>query len=313
MYGRELTNSNYPVHSIAQTKSNKIKPNPMKRIIFITVCFLFSVHVVVAQGDANIEYASNTFEGTRVVVGHSVEMLKEGEMEFLISHKFGRINAGAYDFFGLDRAIIRLGFDYAIKDWVTIGIGRSSLDKQIDSFAKFRIMRQKKGTENFPVSITALATASAVLLKAADPLEPIIFQNRLAYTYQAFIARQFNERLSAQIVPTLTHYNLVDKRDYPNDVISVGAAGKFQLSKAVAFKAEYYFTPPGQLVGDKTNSLAIGFDIDTGSHVFQLHFSNSGGLVEPAFIGNTTGKWSAGDIHFGFTMSRVFKLKGRRY
>ena len=285
----------------------------MKKTTLITICFLFCISFVKSQNNSVVEYASNTFEGTRVVVGHSVKMLKEGELEFLISHKFGKLNSGAYNFFGLDRAIIRLGLDYAIKDWLAVGIGRSSLDKQVDAFAKFRIIRQKSGAENFPVSVTALATASAILLKSADPLQPLLFQNRLAFNYQAFIARQFNERISVQIVPTLTHYNLVDKRDYPNDVLSIGAAGKFQLTKAIALKAEYYFTPPGQLALDRTNSLAVGFDIDTGSHVFQLHFSNSGGLVEPAFIGNTTGKWSKGDIHFGFTISRVFKLKGRRY
>jgi hypothetical protein len=266
-----------------------------------------------AQLESKTEYAFNTFEGTRVVVGHSVEMLKEGEMEFLISHKFGRVNGGAYELFGLDQAIIRLGLDYAIKDWVTVGIGRSSLDKQLYGFAKFRLTRQKKGATNFPISLTALTTASAIMLKNADPSQPIYFQNRLAYTFQLFAARQFGSRFSLQFVPTLTHYNLVETKSLKNDVISIGGAAKFQLTKVLSLKGEYYYTLPDQLDPIKTNSLAIGLDIDTGSHVFQLHFSNSGGLVEPAFIGNTTGNWLDGDIHFGFTMSRVFKIKGRRY
>jgi hypothetical protein len=285
----------------------------MKNLFFITILLHFSSSIVHAQLEAKTVYAFNTFEGTRVVVGHSVEMLKEGEMEFLISHKFGRINGGAYELFGLDQAIIRLGLDYAIKDWVTIGIGRSSLDKQLDAFTKFRIFRQKKGAENFPISLTALATASAIMVKNADPSKPIHFQNRLAYTFQVLAARQFGNRFSLQLVPTLTHYNLVESKLFKNDVISIGGAAKFQLTKVLSLKGEYYYTLPDQLDPLKTNSLAIGLDIDTGSHVFQLHFSNSGGLVEPAFIGNTTGNWLDGDIHFGFTMSRVFKIKGRRY
>ncbi|HFB99851.1 MAG TPA: hypothetical protein ENJ53_03505 [Phaeodactylibacter sp.] len=284
----------------------------MNKIFPVTILLLFASLLVNGQNDKT-EYANNTFEGTRVVVGHSIEMLKEGEMELLISHKFGKINGGAYEFFGLDQAIMRLGLDYAIKDWVTIGIGRSTLDKQVDAFAKFRIFRQKKGASNFPVSLTGLTTASAILLKVADPTQPIHFQDRLAYTFQIFAARQFNSRFSLQIVPTLTHYNLVEKRDFPNDIISFGGAAKYQLTKVLALKAEYYYTLPLQFDTERTNSLAIGVDIDTGSHVFQLHFSNSGGLTEPAFIGNTRGKWLKGDIHFGFTMSRVFKLKGRRY
>lgn len=288
----------------------------MKNLFLITLTLILlhlSFSIAQAQLESKTEYAFNTFEGTRVVVGHSVEMLKEGEMEFLISHKFGRVNSGAYDFFGLDQAIIRLGLDYAIKDWVTIGIGRSSLDKQLDGFAKFRLTRQKKGATNFPISLTALTTASAIMLKNADSSQPINFQNRLAYTFQLFAARQFGSRFSLQLVPTLTHYNLVETKLLKNDVISFGAAAKFQMTKTLSLKGEYYYTLPDQLDPIKTNSLAIGLDIDTGSHVFQLHFSNSGGLVEPAFIGNTTGNWLDGDIHFGFTISRVFKIKGRRY
>lgn len=285
----------------------------MNKQISITIFLLFVATLIFSQKNEKIEYATNTFEGTRVVVGHSVEILKEGEMEFLISHKFGRVNGGAYEFFGLDQAIIRLGLDYAIKDWLAVGIGRSSLDKQVDGFLKFRIFRQQKGARNFPISLTGLTTASAILLKNLDPQQPIRFQNRLAYTFQLFAARQFGERLSIQLVPTMTHYNLVENRDLKNDVISIGSAAKFQLTKVLSLKGEYYYTLPDQLDATKTNSLAIGLDIDTGSHVFQLHFSNSGGLVEPAFIGNSTGKWTNGDIHFGFTMSRVFKLKGRRY
>jgi hypothetical protein len=55
--------------------------------------------------------------------------------------------------------------------------------------------------------------------------------------------------------------------------------------------------------------LSLGFDIETGGHVFQLIFTNSLGIIEKDFIGETTGRWSKGDIHFGFNISRVFTLK----
>lgn len=281
--------------------------------LYLIFTLLLGTFALSAQEEQDTEYAHNTFDGTRVVVGHSVKLLQEGEMEFLIAHKFGRINGGAYEFFGLDQAIIRLGLDYAIKDWLTIGVGRSSLDKQADALLKIRFLRQKKGASNFPVSISGLATTGLILLKANNPLEPILWRHRLSFNYQLLVARQFGERFSVQVMPMVTHYNLIDSKTFSNDVVSIGAAGKYQISKAVAFKAEYYYSLPNQLADNRTNSLAIGFDLDTGSHVFQLHFSNSGGLVEPAFVGNTTGQWLKGDIHFGFTISRVFKLKGRRY
>jgi hypothetical protein len=192
-------------------------------------------------------------------------------------------------------------------------VGRSSLDKLLDGFVKVRFLRQQKGKRNVPVTVTGLSTTAMTLLKAIDPNEPIKIQNRLSYCHQIMIARQFGERFSLQLSPTYTHYNLVDSRRLLNDIFTIGAATKFQLTKSVAFKAEYFYNLPNQLDADKKNSLALGFDFDTGSHVFQLHFSNAGGLVEPAFVGGTTGDWLKGDIHFGFTIARVFRLKGRRY
>jgi len=284
----------------------------MKKIIIVALLFAINIIQVQAQ-EATTTYAHNTFEGTRVVVGHSVEMLQDGEMDFLIGHKFGRLNGGFYELFGLDQAIIRIGLDYAPTDWLNVGVGRSSLDKVADGFLKFRLLRQQTGAKNIPISASALVTMGATMLRALDPAEPLVFQNRLSYTYQLILARQFNERFSLQLTPTLSHFNLVDSRVLPNDVIVIGTAAKYQLNKAIALKAEYYHALPNQLPTNRKNSLALGVDIDTGSHVFQLHLSNSGGLVEPAFIGDTTGDWLKGDIHFGFTMSRVFKLKGRRY
>lgn len=282
----------------------------MKNIFIVVLLFSFST--LYSQETIENNYAFNTFESSRVVVGHSVELLRDGEMDFVISHKFGRLNSGAYEFFGLDQAIIRLGLDYGIKDWLNIGIGRSSLNKMVDGFAKVRLLRQQTGVKNIPVSLVGLVTMSAITLKET-PTEPLAFENRLAYTYQLLVARQFSERFSLQVAPTLAHYNLVATRDLKNDVISLGAAAKYQVTKSLSVKAEYFYTLPDQLADNKTNSIALGIDINTGGHVFQMHFSNSGGLTESAFLGDTTGDFFEGDIHFGFTINRIFKLKGRRY
>jgi len=238
--------------------------------------------------------------------------LREGDLDFLISHKFGNLNSGGYELFGLDQAIIRLGFDYAPKNWINIGIGRSSQDKILDGFVKVRLLRQQTGKKNIPVTVTGLSIMTYSLLRDL-PSMPLDWTNRINYSHQIMVARQFSERFSLQVTPVLTHFNLVETREENNDIFSIGVAGKYQLTKSIAFKAEYFYSLPDQLRDDRTNSLAIGFDFDTGGHVFQLHFSNSGGLIEPSFIGDTTGDWLDGDIRLGFTISRVFRLKGRRY
>ena len=69
-----------------------------------------------------------------------------------------------------------------------------------------------------------------------------------------------------------------------------------------------YFDEQRQQEVPFNNALSIGFDIETGGHVFQLHLTNSRGLVDPQWIGRTPGSWLDGEIYFGFNISRVFTI-----
>ena len=69
---------------------------------------------------------SATFKGTRIVNGHSIENRKNKELEFIISHRFGRVNTGFEELFGLDQANIRFALEYGLTDDLTAGLGRSS-------------------------------------------------------------------------------------------------------------------------------------------------------------------------------------------
>ena len=281
-------------------------------LIFVSL-FLYQDSQAQAIEQPETVYENGLFRGTRVINGHSVELLKEGEMEMLISHRFGRINGGLYELFGLDQASIRIGFDYGVKRWLMLGLGRSSVGKHYDGYMKLQLLRQSTGKRNMPISVTGFASTAITTLKAASETEPINFQSRLSYSFQLFIARKFADRFSMQLMPTVVHNNLSESRDVPNDIISIGLAAKYHITKNIALTGEYYYNLPNQLPVGKYNSLAFGIDINTGSHVFQLHFTNSSGMIEKSFIGNTTGQWGKGDIQFGFNMLRTFKLKGRRY
>ncbi|OUJ75318.1 hypothetical protein BXP70_04690 [Hymenobacter crusticola] len=258
---------------------------------------------------ARAEYVQATFKGTRIINGQSVETPGAGTMVFLISHRFGMLNSGAYNFFGLDQATIRLGLEYGINDRLTVGVGRSSLEKTYDGFLKYRALRQSTGARAMPVSVTLFASSALTSLKFPDQERPD--GSRLTYTYQALIARKFSPSLSVQLMPTLVHRNFVDTRAEQNDVYALGIAGRQKLTKRVALTAEYYYLLPGATADRFRNSLAVGFDIETGGHVFQLHFTNSQGMIEKFFVPQTTGRWLDGDIYFGFNISRVFTLKSK--
>lgn len=257
-----------------------------------------------------VNYATAGFKTTRVINSHSFENTAAGVLDVKISHRFGYLNGGAYELFGLDDATIRIGADYGITDQLMVGFGRSSVGKTYDGFIKYKFLRQSSGARTMPLSMVVVATAAVQTLKWADPDRENYFSSRLYYSYQLVLGRKFSESFSLQLMPTLVHRNLVPTENDVHDVLALGIAGRQKLTKRLALNAEYYYVLPDQLDESFRNSLSIGFDIETGGHVFQLHFTNSTAMIEKGFITETTGNWLDGDIHFGFNISRVFTVGG---
>lgn len=260
------------------------------------------------EGAVKREYTTATFKATRLVTGHSIETLGAGVLDFRINHRFGAINSGVRNFFGLDGAVTRIGFDYGVTRWFTVGIGRSTFQKEVDGFGKIKLLRQT--TDNsIPLSLVYVGAMSVRTDELSGPNgAEYPFSNRLFYSNQLLIARKFNEWLSFQLMPTHIHYNLVNTRDEPNNVFAMGIGGRLKLSRRISLNAEYYYALPGAKLDGTRNALAVGVDIETGGHVFQLHFTNSTGMSDRSYIGQTTDNWTDGGIHFGFNISRVFTI-----
>lgn len=263
-----------------------------------------------ASKDAKPDYATATFKSTRLINGHTIENVAGGVLDFRISHRFGYLNTGIKEFYGLDQATIRLGLDYGLTNWWMVGIGRSSFQKQVDGFTKFKLLRQAKG--HVPVTVSWVSSVMYKTTPFSDPLRINYNSSRLFYANQLIIGRKFSENVSFQLVPTHIHYNLAETPNTNNEVFAMGIGGRVKLSKRISLNAEYYYQLPTYQFEGTHNSLAIGFDIETGGHVFQLHFTNSTGMTERTFISETTGDFFRGDIHFGFNISRVFTLKDPR-
>ena len=254
-------------------------------------------------------FTVQTFKGTRLINGQSVETRNRGVLDVLISHRFGRLNSGAYELFGLDESNVRLGVDYGISDRLNFGIGRNSFEKTYDSFLKYKLVRQRDGDgQVVPLSVVAFSSVALKTLRSASGQEEPGFNSRLTYTYQLLVARKFSPAFSFQVTPTFVHRNLVTEGQDPNGIIAMGAGGRIKLNKRVSLNAEYYYQLNRAENSLMQNSVAIGFDIETGGHVFQLHFTNSRAMIEKGFITETTGDFFDGDIHFGFNISRTFQL-----
>ena len=258
------------------------------------------------------DYTNASFKTNRVINLHSLESTAGGVLDFKIGHRFGTLNGGFYELFGLDNANIRIGFDYGLSDVITIGVGRGSFEKTYDGFVKYKFLRQSTGKRKMPFTAALLLTSAVQTLKWANPERENYFSSRMYYTSQLIIGRKFSESFSLQLSPTMVHRNLIKTNAEKNDVYALGAAGRIKLSKRLALNAEYIYLLPDQVADNITNSLSIGFDIETGGHVFQLHFTNSTSMIEKGFITETTNSWDNGGIHFGFNVSRVFTVKRKK-
>ena len=254
-------------------------------------------------------YVEATFKSTRLISGQTVQTPGQGTLIFLIAHRFGALNDGAYEFFGLDQAETRLGLEYGLTDLLTVGVGRSSLDKTFDGFLKYKAIRQRTGAGGSPVTVTLFGSSALTTQRYTNEKFDHNLTRRATYTGQALIARKFSPELSLQFMPTIVHSNLVQMEADPNDTYALGFAGRQKLTKRTSVNMEYYYLLPETKPTGSRNALAIGLDLETGGHVFQLHLANSQGLIEKAFIQQSTGNFFDGDIYFGFIVNRNFTVR----
>ena len=283
----------------------------MKRL---SILFLLLSTLAVAQNDlldeldADLDmgplYAESAFKGLKIINLESTKMVDKGEMYFIVAHRFGSIRNGFDDFFGLDIASNKLQLIYGLSDHINFGAARSSYQKTYALHTKLSILRQQN--EKSPVTIGAYGQLTINNQLDLDLNPDLDFSHRLTYTAQALVSRKFSEKLSLQLSPTLIHKNLTEVDDESNMQFVMAAGGRYKLSKRISLNMDYGLVTNRPEELNYNNMLSIGLDIETGGHVFQLHFTNSRSMLEHSFLTEASGDWSEGDIHFGFNISRVF-------
>lgn len=248
-----------------------------------------------------------TFKATRIINGQSIEGAGKGELQFVVSHRFGQVNHGVQTFFGLDDANTMLSLEYGITDKLQVALQRSSFNKMVDGFVKYRFLDQTVD-DRMPFSVALFLEATVNTTSTSeDAIVQPEFKHRWSYVTQLLLARKFGEAFSLQLSPTLLHRNLVSLDEDPVDLPALGAGARYKLSERVSLNLEYFYRFRED-AGKSFNPFAIGLDIETGGHVFQLHFTNARQMTEKGFLAETTGDFFDGDIHFGFNISRVFQL-----
>ena len=251
---------------------------------------------------------TSAFKAGRIINVQSPETSGEGEMNFIIAHRFGRLSDGWYDLFGLDNAQMRMGLDYGITDRIQLGVARSTFGKTLEGNLKWRFLEQMKGGGS-PVSLTGYSVAMRDGLRLPD--DGIVRKgvHRMSYVHQLVVTRKWSPEFSLALIPSLVHRNLVDQPDRPNDVSTIGVGFRYKLNRRMSVNGEYHYLLPRPIEDGLHNSLSLGLDIETGGHVFQLHVTNSRGMFERAFLAETPGRWQDVDLYFGFIINRVFQVR----
>ena len=191
-----------------------------------------------------------------------------------------------------------------------VGIGRTTTKKELDGFVKYRLLWQSTGKRNMPFSVLGVTgmTYNGLNSPFDNPSIAPTFERRVSYYQQVIIGRKFSNNFSLQVTPTYLHRNIVQNVLIPHDMFALGLGGRLKLSQRIALVWDYthaFNRFPDDPVSDP---LTLGVDIETGGHVFQLHFSNAVGMNERAFITDNNGNWGKGEIQFGFNLSRVFQV-----
>lgn len=312
------------------------------RIRFCLFIFLFYVLLLnlSAQEDLlNIipnqdvpKYVFATWKSYRLGNAQTTETVKKNHLEYRILHRFGNLadntrtfNQIAHTAFGIDNpSDIRMSLEYGITNDITLGIGRSRINEMVDISGKWRIIKQ---TTDFkvPVSIAVFESVGYTTMSTDRLYSEVSVKNfptreahRFNYVTQLIMASKLNKWLSIELLPTWFHRNFIVLKFNPNtgepnanDNFILGAAARVKLSNRVTFFSDYFynFHPFFKDNPDYGMPLSLGFEIETGGHVFTLYFANNPAIVENNFFIGSIDKWAKSQIKFSFCISRTFSLK----
>ncbi|MGL6266493.1 MAG: DUF5777 family beta-barrel protein [Chitinophagaceae bacterium] len=309
----------------------------MKRIALLSLAGLFFAGSLFAQEDLLADLKSEdsakvkenitiaTFKATRVINMHSVELTGEGNLQFMIIHHFGAIwddKEGGSNFgrlFGLNAGFANtyMSFDYTPVRWMNLGLAFAG-NSTLEGIAKFKILRQQTGVRNIPVSLVWVSTANFNTSKSLETPNDL-YWNRFSYVHQLLIGRKFSNSFSLQFTPSLIHRNIVAYGiENAHTIYSLGLGGRMKLTEKTAITFEYnrqlnmyenVIDKTGEIVSYSPNLFSLGYDWDTGGHIFQFFLTNSSFATNVTQLSINPIKDNIGQWSLGFNLNRSYSVK----
>ncbi|HEY0246085.1 MAG TPA: DUF5777 family beta-barrel protein [Mucilaginibacter sp.] len=302
--------------------------SPIKNLILILILLILSTGLKAQQKDTkkapvsaadsllnSMDAGSKSepvtiFKSTRLVLSQTTETVKKGNLNFQIIHRFGDIagSGGPQTAFGIDRVNdVYFGFEYGVSDNFNVDIARSTIGQLVQLELKYALLHQTSDNST-PFALTLLGEAGARPY-ASFPT----FSSRLSYVAQAILARKFSPGFSFQLTPTFIR----DNTPYPvapgneQQFFALQGAARFAINKHMGFILDY--AHPFSSYRDNNynfkDPLGIGYEVETGGHVFTLNVTNANSISEINYLSNSQQRFSRGQYRIGFTISRMFDLR----
>jgi len=286
-------------------------------LILVVLCggsSLFAQDSTVNEKPAKpeVRLAQNTFESIWLMDNQTVMVPKKGSLEMAIQHRFGTVNKGRKDAFGLFApSNIRLGMSYVPINKLNVGVGLTKERMQVDFNAKYAIIKQ---TENNKVPVSVSYFTNMVI----DAREKSNFRfgvHRFSYFNQLLVARKITERLSAQVAPSFSWFNNVEayvnskgeiKKKMLNGHFAISFLGRYKFSDKSAIVANYDQPLTQHPTNNPHPNISLGFETTTDSHAFQVFFANYYGIIPQSNNVFNQNDYRDGQFVIGFNITRLW-------
>lgn len=300
-----------------------------KNIIFIALLSFISVFTY-AQDEAaeNKEVkdypVSATFESGSLIDAQTVVIPDKKTLEMVIQHKFGTIENGHSNLWGLyGSSNIRIGLNYVPCKNVQIGAGITKRYMASDVNLKWTVLQQTRKS-TIPVSVALYgnigfdgrsidAFESGMVREAySGPTYHYRFTDRMSYFSQIIVARKFNDWFSLQAAASFTHYNAVPEL-YDHDKVGVHFNGRIKVTPQGSIIFNYDQPLKIKKISENrewTNpprpNIAFGYEISTGTHAFQIYMASTTSILPQENMMWNRNEFNKKGLALGFVITRLW-------
>lgn len=302
---------------------NKYFLSPFRQFFALSLFMMLAVGIS-AQDEAHegggehhrgLQKVGNTFESVWLIDNQTVLVPLKKTAEFDILHRFGTVKNGYDDFWGLYApSNIRLGVSYVPIKNLMLGVGITKERFLWDYNLKYSILREQ-GEKTFPVSVTYFGSLAVDTRNASNFRK---HEDRYSYFHQLMVARKVNRDFSVQASLNLSHFNFVeafinDENEVvgkmKNDHYSISVMGRYKVSDAFAFIANYDQPITNHLENNPKPNISFGVEVATVLHAFQGFIGSYKSIVPQYNNVFNQNDFADGGFLLGFNITRLFDLE----